>query len=158
MSSAPNAFFRSHACEFYAEALSTRQPLMRLALIDFSGAGVSSESRYARHVRSFLLSIAPNDNVVKHPNLNLDVGSHAQVQTRSQVRFVSFQEHAWICQKEWQFRIVLVEKETCCSEGWQVCFVSCQEYACICQMGVVILNCLLVNMNVWSRGRGNFVF
>ena len=23
--------------------------------------------------------------------------------------------------------------------------------------GVAILNCLLVNMNVWSRGRGKFV-
>ena len=43
------------------KALSTRQPLMSLALIDFSGAGVSSESRYAWHVRSFLFSI-PNGN------------------------------------------------------------------------------------------------
>ena len=35
-----SSFFRSHACEFYAQVLSTRQPLMSLALIDFSGASL----------------------------------------------------------------------------------------------------------------------
>ena len=43
-----------------------------------------------------------NGQVVKYLNLNLDVGSHAQVQRRSQVCFVSYQNYACICQNRWQ--------------------------------------------------------
>ena len=38
--------------------------------------------------------------------------------------FAGWQAYACICQRGWQFRMVLAEKETCCSEGLQLCLAS----------------------------------
>ena len=141
MSSAPNAFFRSHACEFYAEALSTPAfDELGTHRLHWSWSVVRIQIRLTCEIFSILYCAQWqwNGQVVKRLNLNLNVGSHAQVHRRSQLCFVSYQGLCMYLPERVAILIFSGGKKTCCSEG-------------------VASFVLLVNKNahVFARGGGN---
>ena len=114
-----------------------------------------------------------NGQVVKRLNLNLNVGSHAQVHRRSQLCFVSYQDYACICQRELQFWIFLVEKKRVVQRGRKFVLLvnknahvfargggNCELFwwkkKHVVQRGGKFVLSVHKNMHVFARGGGNF--